>query len=441
MPAVVLSAASPALPALEELSTQVDSALRAAGETDIRTFRLATTSLAYCQGEFDCWVKTPGLCRAHDAEQDIVRAVHDADRLILLDAVTFGGHSYTLKRAQDRLICLISPFFEKRAGLTHHEGRYDHLPSLFALGWLPRAEAGVAGTWTALADANAVNVLAPHVGAAVFDDTTRAAWPDMIGAVLASTEVPGARLGPRPVLREELIAAATGLPAPAGLAPPRTAAVVVGSAKAKGTSLSENLARSLCARLQAAGLTTALHAATEFLRDDHARHTAQGVAAADLFVLVTPLYVDAFPALATRVLESVAMARAGTPAPARFAALVNCGFPEAEHNRTALRIARHFAASAGYTWAGGLPLGGGGAVNPRVPVDEQHGPARHVDEALGEAAHDLARGEAIALQAIERMAQAPMPEVLYRIAGDLGWRYQAHQNGLAQADLRARPFD
>ena len=33
--------------------------LRRVGETDVRTFELATTPLAYCQGEFDCWVKTP----------------------------------------------------------------------------------------------------------------------------------------------------------------------------------------------------------------------------------------------------------------------------------------------------------------------------------------------------------------------------------------------
>ena len=122
MATVVLSAASAELPALQALAGVLDDELRGVGETDVRRFDLAATPLAYCQGEFDCWVKTPGVCRAHDAEADIVRAIHDADRVVMLDAVTFGGHSYTMKRAQDRLICLISPFFEKRASLTHHEG-------------------------------------------------------------------------------------------------------------------------------------------------------------------------------------------------------------------------------------------------------------------------------------------------------------------------------
>src|SRR6185295_10594259 len=123
MATVVLSAASEERSALQEISGLLGDELRRVDETDVRTFELATTPLAYCQGEFDCWVKTPGVCRAHDAEAAIVRAIHDA--------VTFGGHSYTMKRAQDRLICLISPFFEKRASLTHHEARYTRMPGLF----------------------------------------------------------------------------------------------------------------------------------------------------------------------------------------------------------------------------------------------------------------------------------------------------------------------
>lgn len=441
MATVVLSAASPELPALQTLSALLVDALRDAGEPDIRMFDLASTKLAYCQGEFDCWVKTPGVCRAHDAEEDIVRAIHDAEQVVLLDRATFGGHSYTLKRAQDRLICLLSPFFEKRASLTHHDARYERAANLFALGWMPVADAATAETWRALADANALNMLAPRVGAALVDDSSSARWPDAIRALLASTDVPGAAITGRPPLHDALLQAAAGTAAAASAEPPRTAALVVGSAKAKGTSASENMARALADRLGRGGVSTAIHFATEFLRDDKARATASAVATADLFVLVTPLYVDAFPALATHVLEHVARVRTAASAPARFAVLVNCGFPEAEQNRTALRIARHFADCAGYTWAGGLPLGGGGAVNPSVPLDLQRGPAQHVRRALDLAAPCLVRGEAIAPEAIVHMATAPMPDALYRLVGDLGWRYMAYKNGLPQAALRARPLD
>jgi hypothetical protein len=279
---VVLSAASPLLPGLQALSVVLEAELRHAGQTDVRTFDLATMRLAYCQGEFDCWIKTPGLCRAHDAESDIVQAIHDASQVVLLDAVTFGGHSYTLKRAQDRLICLLAPFFEKRVSLTHHPARYERAANLFALGWAPMPDTEVTETWRELADANALNLLAPRVGAALVSDADRGQWPATIRALLASSEVPGAGIPARAPLREALLHAAAGVARAANAAAPRSAALVVGSAKTRGTSVSENLARALAARLETYGVTTTLHAATNFLHDDNAAAAAQAVAAADL---------------------------------------------------------------------------------------------------------------------------------------------------------------
>ena len=179
------------------------------------------------------------------------------------------------------------------------------------------------------------------------------------------------------------------------------------------------------------------HSSTSAVRPSCPR----AIAESDLFVLATPLYVDALPALATHALELVALARNPAAAPARFAAIINCGFPEPEQTRSAFRIARHFAARAGYAWAGGLPLGGGGAINPERPLDDQHGPAEHVKRALDLAAPALARGEPIPADAIEAMMATPLPDPLYRLMGDLGWRYQAYRNHVSQRDLKARPLD
>ncbi len=444
MPTVVLSAASPQLPELQELLALLRAKLEKRGETDVRVFDLATTKLAYCQGEFDCWVKTPGVCRTHDAEQAIVQAVHDADKVVLLDAVTFGGHSYTLKRAQDRLICLLSPFFSKRALLTHHDGRYERMPSFYALGWMAEADPEAAYTWRMLADANALNMLAPRVGVALLENASREGWRRAIATMLDSDDVPGRDLVSRALLRAALVEAASGEPLSAVAEPPSTVAVVIGSAKPKGTSTSENLARAMGARFEKDGVRVQYHHATELLHDGvPAQVATKAMIDADLLVLASPLYVDAFPALATRVLERVAAARAHAPAARRprFAALVNCGFPEAEHIRTALRIARHFALAAGYRWVGALPLGGGGMIKPGVALDAQHGPAEHVKRALDLAAGALAIGENVPAGAIDLLVHAPIPDVVYRMMGDIGWRYQAHQNGLAQAALRWRPLD
>jgi hypothetical protein len=106
-----------------------------------------------------------------------------------------------------------------------------------------------------------------------------------------------------------------------------------------------------------------------------------------------------------------------------------------------MRIARHFADRAGYHWAGGLPLGGGGVLGPGQQLDQRHGPVAHIQRALDAAAPALARGENLPQDALDLMVQPALPDVAYRIIGDLGWRYQAYVNGLSQGALRARPLD
>jgi hypothetical protein len=442
MTTVILSAASELYPSLQTLQQLLHSELVSSGEEDIRIFELCTTQLAYCQGEFDCWIKTPGVCRAKDAEQEIVQAIHDADQIIYLDKVTFGGHSYEVKRAQDRLICLLMPFFEKRLALTHHRGRYEDPARLYALGWMPTAKPNQVQTWIELADANAVNMLAPHVGAAVVDDSQQATWSETIRTLLSSVELPGSEISTRALLRDALVAVSQPENQPIPSLPITNVALLIGSAKPKGTSASETLARFFANSLQQDGITTEFHFATEFVRtDQRSQKAASAIAHADLFVVFTPLYVDSLPALATHALEMVFQARLQASKPALFAALINCGFPEPEQTRTAMRIVRHFSKAANYHWAGGLPLGAGGTIQPDGKLEEQHGPAEHAKRSLGQAAKALALGETIPQEALELMMKSPLPDALYRLIGDLGWRYQAHKKGVAQRELKARPLN
>jgi hypothetical protein len=260
--------------------------------------------------------------------------------------------------------------------------------------------------------------------------------------MLAAPREPGARITSREPLRRALFEAAAADPAlESSPRPPRHVALLVGSPKIKGTSASEVLARALGARFEEARVTTELHFATSFVHDNaSALAHAKALAAADLFVLVTPLYVDAFPALTTHALELVARVRRSSRPPASFVTLVNCGFPEAEQNRTALRIARHFADEAGYVWAGGLPLGAGGVITPGQEL-ARGGPVTHVVDALDRAVPALVRGAGIPTAAIEAMAAAPMPNAMFRIANNLRWRWALHQNGLPQRAIAARPLD
>lgn len=440
MKAVVLSSAPVGHPSMEAILRYLKDELLADHDV-VERFDLSSTKLGFCQGEFDCWVKTPGRCRSRDAETAILDAVHDASTLVLFGPATFGGHDHVLKRAVDRLLCLLEPFFEKRSLLTHHATRYPHHQRLFSVAWGPARDASASRTYARLNDANAVNFLAPACGAIVLDDEHEADWADSLHALFAAPLTPGASLVDRASLTDELMEAAAPDMGAVGGAVHR-AAILVGSPKPKGSSASELLARALSKRLIAGSVVTELHFANEFVHDnERAECSARAIADCDLFVLATPLYVDAFPSLTTHALELVAQARQREAHPARFAVLINCGFPEAEQNRTALRMARLFADQARYRWAGALPLGGGGMVTAESSLTDPHGPLAHVARALDLASPALAAGGVLPFSAIAAMAKPSIPDAVYRAMGDLGWRWKAYKNDVAQGDLHARPLD
>ena len=415
-------------------------ALEASGHTTV-TFRLCDLKMAACLGDFDCWVKTPGRCRTHDAQQQIVAAIHDADVLVFLGPVTFGGYPSELKKAVDRLIGLVSPFFTHRDGLTHHALRYERFPRLAGIGWLPAPDEERHRIFRALVESNALNMGAPGWGAVVVDGDP-ASSGEAIADALAACATPGNFSGDARATREALLAAARPDPATDVFELlPRTA-VLIGSARPQGTSNSETLARHLLERLEAKGARATIRYASSFVHDGIAADcTAHDLATSELFILASPLYVDSLPYLATRALERVARVRsdAGRP-PARFVALMNCGFPEAEHNRVALAIARSFAHEAGYVWAGGLALGGGEAIHGR-PLADVGGLGRHVRHALEVAGDALGGGGVIPESAIRELALPLLPSMIYRLVGDRSWRSKARENGLKTRDLRSRPLD
>src|SRR6202521_6425403 len=153
------------------------------------------------------------------------------------------------------------------------------------------------------------------------------------------------------------------------------AVLLVGSAKPAGTSTSEALGRYLFGRLAERGVVTTVLFVGRSPGSLAERRLAAALADANLFVLATPLYVDSLPFLVTRALEYVARSTSVRRAPCTFAALINCGFPEAEQCRTGLDIAKAFSVRAGLDWAGGLALGEGGAIDG-TPLEELGGFSR-----------------------------------------------------------------
>lgn len=125
------------------------------------TFRLRTLEIAPCQGCFKCWTKTPGSCVVHDASQEIAKELPNNDLLVFLTPVTFGGYSSELKKALDRQICFVSPFFSKIEGETHHRQRYKTSPRLIAVGFHTHPDSEREQIFRTLVRRNAINFHSP----------------------------------------------------------------------------------------------------------------------------------------------------------------------------------------------------------------------------------------------------------------------------------------
>jgi hypothetical protein len=222
---------------------------------------------------------------------------------------------------------------------------------------------------------------------------------------------------------------------------PKTALLLVGSAKPAGQSTSEALGSYLVQKLAEHGVAvTTMHVARALRTEGRVAELLQAIDRSDLLILAFPLYVDSPPYLVAAALERIAAHRQTQPAPKppSFLVIVNCGFPEAHHNRTALAICEQFAVAAGLRWAGGLALGAGGAISGR-PLAEVSGMSRNVLAALDLTATALAVGDPAPAEAVALMARPLLPARAYMLMGDLGWMAQARRYRMLTR-LGARPF-
>jgi uncharacterized protein (DUF934 family) len=212
--------------------------------------------------------------------------------------------------------------------------------------------------------------------------------------------------------------------------------LLIGSPRGKA-GVSYTLGGYLVRRLEAAGMAAEEMTAAEALRSTENQHRLhKSVDEADLVVVSFPLYVDQLPAPLIQTLELVAERRRGTlvaspaagPVVQKLAVVVQCGFPETHQNRPAVDIMRQFAREAGFTWAGALALGMGGAVG-RKPLEKEGGMVRNVVKAIDLAAASLASGGDVPEEAVALMARALMPRWFYIVAANWGFRRELRKHG------------
>ena len=126
----------------------------------VRTFDLDGLTIKPCVGCFACWLKHPGICAVKDDAEEYVKAFVASDAVVWITPVTFGGASSALKKALDRTIPSILPFFIKSHGEIHHPQRYTKRRRLLAFGTLPAADSEAEGIFRNLIQRNAINFAA-----------------------------------------------------------------------------------------------------------------------------------------------------------------------------------------------------------------------------------------------------------------------------------------
>jgi multimeric flavodoxin WrbA len=128
---------------------------------EVISIALEDINIGYCTGCFGCWVQTPGECVIKDYEENVVKDMVHSDLIIYLTPIVFGGYSSILKKALDRQIGRVLPYFVKINGEVHHSKRYEKQQSLLSIGLLDKHDSEKEEIFKTLVARNAINMWAP----------------------------------------------------------------------------------------------------------------------------------------------------------------------------------------------------------------------------------------------------------------------------------------
>ena len=129
--------------------------------------------LLSCIGCFGCWVKQPGRCVLGDDYAHLGEQLGQAEQLLTISRIVYGGFSPFVKNILDRSLGYILPFFALRQGEMHHLPRYQHTLRWTVGGYGEGLTDGEQATFRRLVAANAVNFLS-QVGDVAIAQTPQA---------------------------------------------------------------------------------------------------------------------------------------------------------------------------------------------------------------------------------------------------------------------------
>jgi multimeric flavodoxin WrbA len=227
----------------------------------------------------------------------------------------------------------------------------------------------------------------------------------------------------------------------------KKAILLIGSPKGKNSS-SASLGGYLLTKIEEYNISTEkVYLHSEINTEAKGILFLEKIEEADFIILAAPLYIDTLPAKVIKALSLIAENRKklnidnfGSVKAKSFTAVVNCGFPEAEQNKTALKVYEQFAEEADFKYLGGIAIGMGGAISSKS-LSELRGMAKDLIKGLDQAADDIVRNHRLSASVIEKTSKPLFSQKwLYTLLGNFNWRFQAFQNGVYRK-LNDRPYN
>lgn len=90
---------------------------------DVKVFYTSEMNIKPCQGEYNCWFKTPGKCFQKDDMQKFLSELMDTEIFVLATPLYVDGMAGPLKNMLDRIIPIAEPIIELRDDHCRHPGR------------------------------------------------------------------------------------------------------------------------------------------------------------------------------------------------------------------------------------------------------------------------------------------------------------------------------
>ena len=98
------------------------------GSADLDIFYTKDLTINFCRSCYQCWTKTPGKCAQKDDMAILLPKFRDADVWVFASPIYCDGINGSKKTLIDRLIPLLKPQTELRAGRCRHPLREDVKP-------------------------------------------------------------------------------------------------------------------------------------------------------------------------------------------------------------------------------------------------------------------------------------------------------------------------